>query len=127
MHTEAPAKAGLKLFPALTAFDDFYLAGGTGLALQIGHRLSVDFDLFCDGPIDRTLLSTVTRVFPSFPVRPVINNRDPLTAFIGSVKLTYLSYPFPIIEPLVSVGTANVVRKRNWRDESVHDWEARNL
>jgi Nucleotidyl transferase AbiEii toxin, Type IV TA system len=51
MHTEALTKAGLELFPALTAFDDFYLAGGTALALQIGHRLSVDFDLFCDGPI----------------------------------------------------------------------------
>jgi len=25
---------------------DFYLAGGTCLALQIGHRQSVDFDLF---------------------------------------------------------------------------------
>jgi predicted nucleotidyltransferase component of viral defense system len=104
MHTEALTKAGLELFPALTAFDDFYLAGGTALALQIGHRLSVDFDLFRDGPIDRTLLSTVTRVFPSFPVKPVINNRDQLTAFIGVVKLTFLSYPFPLIEPLVSIG-----------------------
>jgi hypothetical protein len=87
MHTEALTKEGLKIFPALTAFDDFYLAGGTALALQIGHRLSVDFDLFCDGPIDRTLLTKVARVFPSFPVKPVINNRDQLTTFIGAVKL----------------------------------------
>jgi hypothetical protein len=26
----------------------FYLAGGTGLALQVGHRVSVDLDLFTD-------------------------------------------------------------------------------
>jgi hypothetical protein len=103
MHTEALTKEGLQIFPALAAFDKFYLAGGTAVALQIGHRLSVDFDLFCDGPIDRTLLTKVTRVFPSFPVRPVINNRDQLTAFIGAVKLTFLAYPFPLIEPLVSV------------------------
>jgi predicted nucleotidyltransferase component of viral defense system len=45
----------------------------------------------------------VTRVFPSLPVKPVINNRDQLTAFIGAVKLTFLSYPFPLIEPLVPV------------------------
>jgi hypothetical protein len=50
MHTEALTKEGLQLFPSLAAFDDFYLAGGTALALQIGHRLSVDFDLFCDHP-----------------------------------------------------------------------------
>jgi hypothetical protein len=103
MHTEALTKQGLQLFPSLVAFDGFYLAGGTALALQIGHRLSVDFDLFCDGPIHRTLLSRVTKVFPSFPVRPIINNRDQLTAFISSVKLTFLSYPFPLIEPFVSV------------------------
>jgi hypothetical protein len=99
MHTEALTKEGLQLFPALVAFDDFYLAGGTALALQIGHRHSVDFDLFSNDPIDQTLLTKVGRVFPSFPVQPVINNRDQLTAFIGSVKLTFLSYPFPLIEP----------------------------
>jgi hypothetical protein len=103
MHTEALTKEGLQLFPALVAFDDFYLAGGTALALQIGHRHSVDFDLFSNDPIDQTLLTKVGRVFPSFPVQPVINNRDQLTAFIGSVKLTFLSYPFPLIEPFVSV------------------------
>jgi hypothetical protein len=36
-----------KLLPIFSSFkDDFYLAGGTALALQIGHRDSIDFDLF---------------------------------------------------------------------------------
>src|ERR1700733_12862036 len=101
MHTEALTKEGLNLFPALAAFEDFYLAGGTALALQIGHRLSVDFDLFYHDPIDRTLLSAVTKIFVGSPVKPVINNPDELTAFVGNVKMTFLSYPFPVIEPLV--------------------------
>src|SRR5580658_5438911 len=104
MHTAALTSEGLKLFPTLSAFDDFYLAGGTALALQIGHRLSVDFDLFCHDPIDRTLLSTVKKVFAGFPVDPVINNPDELTAFVGTVKTTFLSYPFPVIEPLFAGG-----------------------
>jgi nucleotidyltransferase AbiEii toxin of type IV toxin-antitoxin system len=104
MHSEALTEEGLRLFPALTAFDDFYLAGGTALALQIGHRLSVDFDLFCEGLIDRTLLSKVKKIFSGIPVEPVINNPDELTASVGTVKMTFLSYPFPVIEPLVSVG-----------------------
>lgn len=36
----------LKRLMLCRAFDDFYLAGGTALALQLGHRRSVDIDLF---------------------------------------------------------------------------------
>jgi hypothetical protein len=31
-------------------FDDFRLVGGTALSLHIGHRLSIDIDLFTDAP-----------------------------------------------------------------------------
>jgi hypothetical protein len=34
------------IFSRLNRFPQFYLAGGTALALQMGHRISVDFDLF---------------------------------------------------------------------------------
>ena len=76
MHTEALTEEGLRVFPALASFGDFYLAGGTALALQIGHRISVDFDLFSHEPIDRTLLSKVQTVFADFPAEPAINNPD---------------------------------------------------
>jgi hypothetical protein len=36
----------------LPIFDPFRLVGGTALALQIGHRMSVDIDLFTDAPYD---------------------------------------------------------------------------
>jgi hypothetical protein len=103
MHTEALTEEGIKLFPSLAAFDGFYLAGGTALALQIGHRLSIDFDFFSGGAIERTLLSTVKKIFPDLPVEPAVNNPEELTAFVGAVKLTFLSYPFPLIESLVSL------------------------
>jgi hypothetical protein len=103
MHTEALTEEGLGLFPALKAFDDFYLAGGTALALQIGHRLSVDFDLFHGGPIDGALLAKVKEVFAYHPIEPLINNPDELTVLVGTVKLTLLRYPFPLVAPLVSM------------------------
>lgn len=31
-------------------FDQFRLVGGTSLSLQVGHRMSVDIDLFTDSP-----------------------------------------------------------------------------
>jgi hypothetical protein len=102
MHTEALTEEGLKLFPALRAFDDFYLAGGTALALQIGHRVSVDFDLFSESAIDRTLLQKVKRVFTNRPVQPSVNNPDELTAFVDNVKITFLTYSFPLLEPQVA-------------------------
>ena len=36
-----------ELLPLLKEFkNEFYLAGGTALALQLGHRISIDFDFF---------------------------------------------------------------------------------
>ena len=101
MHHEVLTKEGLELFPKLSTFDGFYLAGGTGLALQIGHRVSVDFDLFTNEEISRNLLAKVTTVFQGYSVKPVVNNRDELTVFVDDVKVTFLSYPFPIIDPFV--------------------------
>jgi len=42
-----------KILPLLVSWKEkFYLAGGTGLALQIGHRDSVDFDFFSNNSFD---------------------------------------------------------------------------
>jgi hypothetical protein len=104
MHTEALTEDGLALFPALAAFDAFYLAGGTALALQIGHRRSVDFDLFSPDPLPLTLLGEAKLAFAPLPAAPFVNNPDQLTLLAGTVKVTFLTYPFPLVKPLVSLG-----------------------
>ncbi|PWN58457.1 nucleotidyl transferase AbiEii/AbiGii toxin family protein [Chryseobacterium viscerum] len=43
-------KNSLKTLMASEVFSDFRLVGGTSLSLQIGHRMSVDIDLFSDVP-----------------------------------------------------------------------------
>ena len=51
-HWEALTPDTRLAFQLLTHLDitkRFYLAGGTGLALHIGHRTSVDLDFFCEG------------------------------------------------------------------------------
>ena len=63
MHLEALDEKRRGLFSRLAAFDDFYLAGGTALALEIGHRISLDFDLFSAKPIPEAHLKKVERVF----------------------------------------------------------------
>lgn len=46
----AESKALFQLVNTLPFISDFYLGGGTGLALQIGPRLSADLDFFSDSP-----------------------------------------------------------------------------
>jgi hypothetical protein len=43
----------------------FYLVGGTAIALQLGHRTSIDFDLFSEKPFSvATIHKKVSTLFP---------------------------------------------------------------
>ena len=47
MHKEILSPAQKKLLPLIKKFNkNFYLTGGTAIALHLGHRRSIDFDLF---------------------------------------------------------------------------------
>jgi len=101
MHPEALSDRGKKLFPRLKNFSEFYLAGGTALALQLGHRRSVDFDFFSPKPIERNLLAKIKKIFVFSEITAAIDNPDELTVFVDSVKITFLKYPFPILTKLI--------------------------
>jgi hypothetical protein len=102
MHREVLTKRAAELFGTLSRFPSFYLAGGTALALQIGHRVSVDFDLFADKDIEPSLLPRVQRVFSdAASIAPLINNPDELTVLVDDVKITFLKYPFQTFDPFV--------------------------
>lgn len=100
MHPEVLTEQGKKLFPEFKGFDDFYLAGGTGLALQVGHRISEDFDFFTEGYLPEGLLDSVEEVFPEREVSPAVNSSEELTVFIAETKITFLRYPFELINRL---------------------------
>jgi hypothetical protein len=101
MHLEALNERGKEIFPRLKNFTSFYLAGGTALALQIGHRISFDFDFFSSDSIVASLLSEVESVFTDKKVRLLVSNRDELTVEINDVKVTFLKYPFPTLQEFV--------------------------
>lgn len=101
MHQEALTEKAKEILPALRNFSNFYLAGGTALALQIGHRISVDFDLFSGEEIDKDLFPKVKKIFYDNEIELSVNNQDELTVFIDDLKTTFLKYPFPLIFDLV--------------------------
>jgi len=93
---DALTKEGEKIFEKLYSFTGFYLAGGTALALQISHRISVDFDLFSPEAIPKDLLSRVEKIFTGSRVQVSVNNSDELTVFVDGIKVTFLRYPFKV-------------------------------
>ena len=54
MHNDVLTDEQRKLLPLIKTFSkDYYLVGGTAIALHIGHRRSIDFDLFTGSDIKR--------------------------------------------------------------------------
>lgn len=54
-HLETLPDAQRRILPHFRAVCElgFVLYGGTALALRLGHRVSIDFDFFCERPLDR--------------------------------------------------------------------------
>ena len=86
-----------KIFNKLPYFPNFYVAGETGLAFQLGHRISVDFDLFWQKNIPRDLLLEIKRVFKNFEIKVVVNHLEQLTVAIDGINVSFVKYPFPVI------------------------------
>ena len=72
--------------------DDFFLVGGTALALQIGHRLSVDLDLFTQQPIDtRELENHLSRKYDFFTDYVAPNT---LKGFVNDIKTDFITHDY---------------------------------
>ena len=109
MHEEALDKNIAPFFSSLSSFPNFYLGGGTALALQIGHRISKDLDLFFEKPIDKGLLTKVKKVFAGRRITLSVNTADELTIFIDGAKLTFLYYPFSVLLGFISYNGINLL------------------
>src|SRR3989338_2797980 len=102
MHVGALTESAKALLPPFKNLEGFYLAGGTALSLQLGHRISIDFDFFSEKEIPANLLELVERSFMGIgPQHALVNNKDELTLTINETKTTFLYYPFPLFYPLV--------------------------
>ena len=91
----------LKLLPLVKEFSrDYYLVGGTAIALHLGHRRSIDFDLFTSGRIKKqSIKRTIDRY--KCPVSDVLfEDSEQLHLIVHNVKLTFFSYPYQIDAPV---------------------------
>jgi hypothetical protein len=96
MHKEILTKSQVDLLVLARQFKrEFYLVGGTAIALYIGHRRSIDFDLFKHTSLHpKSIIAKVT----SFGLPYTVTRRvsEQLNMTIKDVKFTFFEYPFQI-------------------------------
>ncbi len=96
MHKEILNKDQIQLLPLLKDFNkSFYLVGGTAIALQIGHRRSIDFDLFKFTRLNHKL---ILGKIENRKLKPLITRKveEQMNLTLNKVKFTFFHYPFPI-------------------------------
>lgn len=100
MHTEILNKQQVELLPYLKKFQKtFHLVGGTAIALHIGHRRSIDFDLFTSSSLVKYRLKKMLEQIP-FTSTLLYEDDDQLHVQLNSVKLTFFSFPFSVQHPV---------------------------
>ena len=90
----------------LDGIQRFYLAGGTGLALHLGHRFSVDLDFFSSETysVDSDVRAQLRKIFDD-PTLIISNDKD--DTFIANWRNVGLSFfqlnQYPLIRPVSSI------------------------
>jgi hypothetical protein len=100
MHTEIFTEKQIELLPVIRNFQrSFFLVGGTAIALHIGHRHSIDFDLFSYSKLNKSRIkSKLLQVH--FNQVPLFEDFDQLYLIINDVKVTFFSFPYPVTHPV---------------------------
>ena len=86
----------LKKIQSLDEFKNTRLVGGTALALQLGHRKSIDLDFF--GQFE-TSLEELTAILSEFStVTPISSSRMMRFLVVNGIKVDIVSYPYDWID-----------------------------
>jgi predicted nucleotidyltransferase component of viral defense system len=90
----------LKRLMALPLFSNLVLCGGTSLALQIGHRKSIDIDLF--GVIEVDEIS-ISRILSEQGKTQIIKKTPSILIYtVDGVKVDIVNYQYPWIQGAIS-------------------------
>lgn len=90
---------------------NFYLAGGTALAIQFGHRESIDLDWFSKNSFSNSQIKDVLSKLGKFE----LNSEDEGTIHgtLDDVKVSFLNYPYENIFPLISFQNIKLADERD--------------
>ena len=100
-----------KIRPILTE-KTFYLAGGTGLALQLGHRVSEDLDFFTGSTFETLSLYTSFKAKVD-RIHEILSESQTLIVDLEGVKCSFFYYDVPLIFEIILF---DELRIADWRD-----------
>lgn len=103
MYQEVINAKTKRLFKALIKVREIrnlYLAGGTALALQLGHRKSIDLDWFSQKDFSITQLKRDLSFLGNFKIES--EDKNTLNCILDGVKLSFFVYPYRLLFPLIN-------------------------
>ncbi len=96
MHLEILNENQKKLLSLISLFKrEYYLVGGTAIALYLGHRQSIDFDLFKKGNIRKKVLYDKINS-SKFNFQTTRLSSEQINLIIENVKFTFFQFPYDI-------------------------------
>lgn len=104
MFLEVLDKKRKKLLPQLVFLKKygFYLSGGTALALQLGHRTSLDLDFYTEKKFDnKKLLLELEKKFKN--VILIQKPEQTLIVKINEIEVSFFHYSYSLVYPPVKI------------------------
>lgn len=96
-----------KIFRTAIIKNNFALAGGTSLALQIGHRKSIDLDIFSPGQFDVKELEIILSTSNDYTFNYMGNNTRMLFGNINNIKCDFVNEPATLLESFIVIDGVN--------------------
>lgn len=98
MHNDVLTEEQQELLPLMKLFSkEYILVGGTAVALHIGHRRSIDFDLFTTQDIQRRRIRNLIDKSGFLVQELLYEASDQMHVVVNSVKVTFFSFPHIIV------------------------------
>jgi predicted nucleotidyltransferase component of viral defense system len=122
LHLDILPEGQLRLFETLSSqsfINDFYLAGGTCLALQIGHRRSIDFDFFI--PVEFDTSTIINRLTQIGNYQRDNEEKNTINGSLDGVRISFFGYHYDIIGDFI---TFNKIRLAGLKDIAAMKLEA---
>jgi hypothetical protein len=105
---DAGVEQTLRDLHSIPILKSFYLAGGTGLALRLGHRLSVDLDFFLGEDFNEDYVLQKLQHLEGFGL--ISKEPGTIHANIRKTKVSFMAYSYPILfpfQPFLGVNVAD--------------------
>lgn len=92
-------------------FRDFVLVGGTSLALQEGHRKSIDIDMFGAGEIDDFEFTSVLNTWGSTVI--LKKSQNIIIYSVNGIKVDFVNYKYPWLSDILENDGIRMASKKD--------------